>query len=83
MFVFLHTKFVQLYLCWSYSMRVSLQKKGCQQFHYKHVGSDNTAMKIGLELGTWYLSLEVLCVILFLFCIINLCIFYKVRKFYI
>lgn len=37
-------------------------------------------MKIGLKLGTWYLSLEVIWIILFLFCIINLCIFVKLEN---
>jgi len=37
-------------------------------------------MKIGLKLGTWCLSLEVVWIILFLFCIINLCIFVKLEN---
>lgn len=40
-------------------------------------------MKIGLKLGTWYLSLEVIWIMLFLFCIIGLCSFCKVRRLYI
>lgn len=38
-------------------------------------------MKIGLKLGTWYLSLKVIWIILFLFCSINLCIFVKLGNY--
>lgn len=38
------------------------------------------AMKIGLKLGTWCLSLEVIWIILFLFCVINLCILVKLEN---